>query len=273
MRIKTEALRAQLGGAAILHGVDIDVDGGAFVGGIGPNGSCKTTLLKCIYRVLKPVGGAVLLDGKPLAEYTARQSARRMAVVSQHNPVGFDFTVVEMVLMGRSPHKRAMERDNAEDYRIVREALATVGMAGFEERGFTTLSGGERQRVILAQALAQQTPCLLLDEPTNHLDIKYQLQLMDIVRGLGVTVVAAIHDLNIAALYCDRLYVLKQGRMVAQGAPEQVLTPELIRDIYEVEAQVIHDEAGRMHVLYHPAHRNGGTQSEKDCHSHLPEGQ
>lgn len=255
MRIQTEALQAKLGGTDILHGIDIDTGNGEFVGIIGPNGSGKSTLLKCIYRVLKPSGGAVLLDGKPLNGYSAKQSARRMAVVSQHNPVGFDFTVLEMVLMGRSPHKRAMDRDNADDYDIVRKALATVGMTGFEERAFTTLSGGERQRVILAQALAQQTPCLLLDEPTNHLDIKYQLQLMDIVKGLGITVIAAIHDLNIAALYCDRLYILSQGQIVAQGIPEQVLTPKQIREVYEVEVQILCDDSGRMHILYHPAHQ------------------
>ncbi|MFV0401589.1 MAG: ABC transporter ATP-binding protein [Oscillospiraceae bacterium] len=261
MRVTTEELRAELGGTGILHGVDIDVHSGEFVGIIGPNGSGKSTLLKCIYRVLQPSAGVISLDSAPLDSLKTRESAKRIAVVSQHNPVGFDFTVLDMVLMGRSPHKNAMERDNAEDYRIVREAIETVGLAGMEERIFTTLSGGERQRVILAQALAQQTPCLVLDEPTNHLDIKYQLQLMDIVKGLGVTVVAAIHDLNIAAEYCDRLYALVDGEIIAEGVPEEVLTPKWIRRIYEVDSQIIRDERGRIHVLYYSGH---GEPPEKE---------
>ena len=143
-----------------------------------------------------------------------------------------------------------MGQGTSEDYQIVRNSLETVGMAGFEERAFSSLSGGEQQRVILARALSQRTPCLILDEPTNHLDIKYQLQLMDIVSGLGCTVLAAIHDLNIAALYCHQLYVIKNGRVVANGTPRDVLTQEIIREIYEVEAQVVEDAQGQLHILY-----------------------
>ena len=153
--------------------------------------------------------------------------------------------------MGRAPHKRPLERDTAEDYRIVAEALETVGMADFADRTFSTLSGGEQQRVILARALAQQTPCLILDEPTNHLDIKFQLQLMDLVRGLNRTVIAAIHDLNIAALYCDRLCALKDGKIIGEGMPRELLTPEFIRKVYEVDAQVMTGEDGAIHILYH----------------------
>ena len=131
-------------------------------------------------------------------------------------------------------------------------ALETVGMADFARRSFATLSGGEQQRVILARALAQDTPCLILDEPTNHLDIKFQLQLMDIVKRLDRTVIAAIHDLNIAAMYCDRLYAVREGRVVASGRPEEVLTPELIRAVYEVEAEVLRDREGGLRIFYHP---------------------
>ena len=214
------------------------------MGIIGPNGSGKSTLLKCIYRVLKPSGGAVFLDGKELDTYSHKQSARQVAVVAQHNHYSFDFTVHDVVMMGRAPHKRALERDNARDYQLVAQALA--------HRSFSALSGGEQQRVILARALAQDTPCLILDEPTNHLDIKFQLQLMNLVKGLDRTVIAAIHDLNIASMYCDRLYVLKSGQVVAAGTPRQVLTPALIRQIYEVDAQVFTDSDGQMHILYRP---------------------
>ena len=254
MKITTEQLQATLGGSHILKGVSIEVSDKDFVGIIGPNGSGKSTLLKSIYRVLTPQSGTVFLDGNALNSYKPKESARKMAVVAQHNYYNFEFSVQDVVLMGRAPHKKAMERDNADDYRIVREALEKVNMGGFAQRSFSTLSGGEQQRVILARALAQQTHCLILDEPTNHLDIKYQLQLMDIVRSLRLTVVAAIHDLNIAAMYCNKLFVLQNGRIIAFGPPKQVLTREFIRQVYEVEAKLYTDpETGQMHILYESA--------------------
>ena len=152
--------------------------------------------------------------------------------------------------MGRSPHKKALERDNARDYEIVEEALRTVQMEEFGDRVFSTLSGGEQQRVILARALAQQTPALILDEPTNHLDITHQLLLMELVKNLDVTVISAIHDLNIAAAYCDRIYVLKDGKMEGYGTPKEVLTPEMLRRIYKVDAEITYDSKGKMHILY-----------------------
>lgn len=152
--------------------------------------------------------------------------------------------------MGRAPHKKALERDHAEDYEIVSEALKTVGLSDFAERSFSTLSGGEQQRVILARALAQKTPCLILDEPTNHLDITHQLQLMKLVRRLHVTVISAIHDLNIAASFCDRLYVLKEGKIVGSGTPQEVLTQSLIREVYQVETEITVDSRGKMHILF-----------------------
>lgn len=256
MKLQAADIFARLGGVEILKGVSIDAHSGDFVGIIGPNGSGKSTLLKCIYRVLAPTGGAIYLDGASLLDMPYRKSAQAIAVLAQHNYYNFEFSVRDVVLMGRAPHKRMMERDNAEDYRIVEEALDTVNMASFRDRSFSTLSGGEQQRVILARALAQQTPCLILDEPTNHLDIKYQLQIMNIVKGLDRTVISAFHDLNIAAMYCTRLYVMKSGRIVAQGAPEEVLTPKLIREVYEVDAHVRRDERGILRILYDP---QGGT--------------
>ena len=259
MNIDVKELQAVLGGATILKGVDLNISGSKVVGVIGPNGSGKSTLLRCIYRVLKPSAGAVFLDGRPMQQIPVRESAQKIAVVAQHNFYNFEFSVEEVVLMGRSPYKKALERDNAEDYRIVRHALDQVGMGAFAERRFFTLSGGEQQRVILARALAQQTPCLILDEPTNHLDIKYQLQLMDIVKGLNRTVISAIHDLNIAAMYCDWLYVMYRGEILAKGTPKDVLTPELIRKVYEVDADVFTDDWGIPRILYRPL----GTSAEK----------
>ena len=250
--MKIEALGIQLsyGSKEILKNVTVVAEDNQFVGIIGPNGSGKSTLLKCVYRVLKPGQGCVRLDGENLNNMSVRSSARKMAVVAQHNYYNFDFSVTEVVLMGRSPHKNMLERDNARDYEIVREALRIVGMEAFAGRNFSTLSGGEQQRVILARALAQQTPSLSLDEPTNHLDITHQLQLLKIVKGFRATVLSAIHDLNIAAAFCDKIYVLKSGEIVGQGTPRQVLTPQFIRDIYQVEAEVTEDSRGQMHILF-----------------------
>lgn len=249
MNIKSENINVTLEKNNILKGINIEVDNKEVVGIIGPNGSGKSTLLKCIYRVLKPNDGAILLDNVDIKEMSVKESSKRLAVLSQHNNYNFDFTVKDIVLMGRSPHKKFMERDNEEDYDIVSEALKKVDMFEFKDRSFQSLSGGEQQRVILARALAQQPKCLILDEPTNHLDIKYQLQLMRIVKGLGIEVIAAIHDLNIAAMYCDKIYVLKDGEIIKYGKPKDVLTKEIIKDVYEVDAEVIVNE-DRVNIYY-----------------------
>ena len=250
VKINTEDLHLSYGAQEILKGISIQSKEKEFIGLIGPNGSGKSTLLKCIYRTLKPDQGAVYLDGKELSTIRVKDSARKLAVVAQHNHYNFEFTVQEIVMMGRSPHKKALERDNAGDYTIVKEALQAVGMSEFADRSFSTLSGGEQQRVILARALAQQTPCLILDEPTNHLDITHQLQLMRIVKERNVTVISAVHDLNIAAMFCDRIYALKDGRIAGEGTPESLLTPEFIREIYDVEAEVVKDKKGQIHILF-----------------------
>lgn len=255
MKITTQQLHAVLGNTEILRGIDFEANKGEFVGIIGPNGSGKSTLLPCLYRVLTPSEGAVFLDGKELSSYRVKESAQKLAVVAQHNYYNFEFSVRDVVMMGRAPHKRALDRDTAEDYQIMRQSLKAVGMQEFEERSFSTLSGGEQQRIILARALAQQTPCLILDEPTNHLDIKYQLWLMDIVRNLDCTVISAVHDLNIAAMYCDRLYAMKQGKVIAQGTPHELLTPDLIRELYEVDAEVSIDGKGQLRIFYCPYSR------------------
>ena len=253
MEIFAEAVKMFLGNKEILKGIDFTLHNKEFVGIIGPNGSGKSTFLKCVYRVQRPTSGTIVLDGKPLDELSFRESALKLAVVAQHNFYNFDFSVLEVVLMGRTPHKKILERDNLDDYRIAREALKKVEMEGFEKRSFSTLSGGEQQRVILARALTQQTECLVLDEPTNHLDIKYQLQIMDIVKQLNLTVVSAIHDLNIAAMYCSKLVALKEGKIVGMGTPQELLTEAFIYDMYEVHSKVYEDPyTGRIHIVFQP---------------------
>lgn len=242
MNLETKDLKVSLNKNEILKGIDINLGNKEFVGVIGPNGSGKSTLLKCLYRNLSPSSGSIFIDNIEIGKISTRESAKKIGVLAQHNHHSFDFTVLDMVLMGRSPYKKLMDRDTKEDYDIVYEAIDKVNIRHLANRSFNSLSGGEQQRVILARALAQKTKCLILDEPTNHLDIKYQLQLMEIVKNLGIEVIAAIHDLNIATMYCDKIYVLKGGEIVAYGTPKDVLTKELIKEVYDVDAKVIKDE-------------------------------
>lgn len=250
MNIQTDSIQVSFGSKTILHDISLAIQDKEFVGIIGPNGSGKSTFLKCLYRVLQPSGGKIFFDGTELSSLSHRDTALKMAVVAQHSTVNFDFSVLEMVLMGRSPYKGLLDRDQLDDYEIARHALAQVGLSDFESRNFNTLSGGEQQRVILARALAQRTECLVLDEPTNHLDIKYQLELMTIVKRLDATVVSAIHDLNLAAIYCDRIIALKEGHIVCSGTPQEVLTAETIRHIYGVSAMVQTLPDGRLNIIY-----------------------
>lgn len=253
MIIISDSVNMLLGGKEILKKINLTISEREFVGIIGPNGSGKTTLLKCIYRVQKPTAGKIYFNGTYIDEFSYRETAQRLAVVAQHNFYNFDFSVLEVVLMGRSPHKKILEPDNELDYMIAHRALQQVELEGFETRKFSTLSGGEQQRVILARALTQETECLVLDEPINHLDIKYQLQLMDIVKSLGRTIISAIHDLNIAAMYCDRIIALKEGEIVAEGEPKKVFTEKFILDTYGVRSQVSYNSKNdRVNIVYLP---------------------
>lgn len=235
----------------ILKDISLHVAPGSFVGLIGPNGSGKSTILKHIYRALRPMAGEILLDGERMEEMSYRRSAEKMAVVGQENEVPFDFQVKEIVAMGRNPHKRLFESDSGEDRRIVREALERIGMVELADRNYQHLSGGEKQRVLIARMLAQQAEFLILDEPTNHLDVRYQLQIFDLVKALPVTVLAAVHDMNMAAAYCDYLYAIKDGRVALAGPPVQVLTEVNIREVFGVNADVrVHPRTGRLNIVF-----------------------
>lgn len=254
MRMQIEGLTYSYGDGDAADNVTLCVDRGEFVGLIGPNGSGKSTVLKNVYRALTPDKGAILLDGEDLLRMPFRRSALKLAVVGQENEVPFDFMVEEIVAMGRSPHKRMFDLDTREDKRIVHHALEHMGMEHMAKRNYQHLSGGEKQRVIIARAVAQESDFFILDEPTNHLDISYQMQIFDFIKGLGITVLSAIHDLNLAALYCDRIYVLKEGRVVLQGTPEEVFTPENIYDVYGVKSSVVqHQVTGKIAITYLPA--------------------
>ena len=248
--IETKQVRYRVRGREILRGIDFHVEKGEFVGLIGPNGSGKSTFLKNIYKVLHPQSGDIFLMGGDLLAMSNREMAQRLAVMAQEQEAAFDFTVEEVVMMGRQARKRLLETESQEDRALVTQVLERIQLTPLREQGFSTLSGGEKQRVLMARALAQQTPILILDEPTNHLDIKYQLQLMELLRQSGRTVVAAIHDLNLAAAYCHRLYALKNGVIVGEGTPRELLTPAFLREVYEVEAEVLTGRDGTLRVFF-----------------------
>ena len=244
----------------MIDGVSLDVPAGALLGLIGPNGSGKTTLLRLLAGTRKPAAGRVMLDGVSLATLARAAVARRLAVVPQETHLAFDYSVIEVVLMGRYAHLGAFAIEGPGDLSIAREALAATGAGSFESRLFSSLSGGEKQRVIIAAALAQiagsapGSAVLLLDEPTAALDLKYQLGvtqlLLELHRERGLTTVISTHDLGFAAGLCSTIVMLKDGRVMASGPAEDVLTPDRIRDLYDVDAEVSrHGPTGRTMVI------------------------
>ena len=237
-----------------VSGVSLDVARGARLGILGPNGSGKTTLLKLLGGVLAPASGEVQLDGTPMRQLGRRAVARRIAMVPQDTHPAFDYTALELVLMGRHPHLGAFEVEDGDDIAIAEDALRATGTSEFMCRNFSTLSGGERQRVVIASALAQQPELLLLDEPTASLDPGFQIEIADLLlrlhreRWLGF--VLSTHDLNLAASLCDTLILMRGGSVVASGATHDVLTPEHIASIYGIRAEVgFHEAAGHMVVV------------------------
>ncbi|MFC9604114.1 ABC transporter ATP-binding protein [Streptomyces niveus] len=252
--LRVEALSYGVGdGRHLVDAVDLTAAPGETVGLVGPNGSGKTTLLRCVYGALRPTHGRALLDGDDLHTMTAKARARRVGTVPQDGQTDFELTVREVVAMGRSPHRRFWEADTAADTALADAALDRVGIAALAHRDFPSLSGGERQRALVARALVQRPALFVLDEPTNHLDIRYQLEVLTLMKELAATKLLALHDLNLAAYYCDRLYVLEAGTVVASGTPAEVLTPALLAAVYEVEAEVTpHPRTGAPTVVYLP---------------------
>lgn len=245
------------GSRQVLRDVDCKVGKGEFYGIIGPNGSGKSTLLKLISGAEKADSGTVILNGRAIEEYSRRGLARLMSVLEQEAlpPVGF--TVREILEMGRYPHQNWLGRERGSPEKLLRGIMEGLGLEELSERPVDRLSGGERQRVSLGRAMAQEPSLLLLDEPTTYLDIGYQLLMMDYVHGMnrkgGLTVVAVLHDLNLAAQYCDRIMVLKDGVPAAEGAPWEVLTPGLIEMVYGTKPLVVgHPVMGVPQVLLLP---------------------
>jgi iron complex transport system ATP-binding protein len=242
--IRAEGVELALGGTEVLEGVTLRVGDGEFVGLVGPNGAGKTTLLRCINGVLEPDGGVVTLDGRPVAETASEAVSRLVATVPQDGSVAFDFTVERVVEMGRTPHRSRLDWSDGSD--AVERAMERTGVARFRDRDVGSLSGGERRRVLLARALAQETPALLLDEPTASLDIDHQVRMLGLVADLvseGRTALAAIHDLDLAARFCDRVCLLSGGEIRAAGPPAEVLTADALEAVFGTAAAVEVDPA------------------------------
>ncbi|MGW6915108.1 ABC transporter ATP-binding protein [Kitasatospora sp. NPDC054939] len=263
--LRVDGLTLTAGARRLVREVSLTARPGEVVGLVGPNGSGKSSLLRAVYRVLRPADGQVRVDGADAWRLPVRTLARTLAAVVQEPGADFDLTVREVVAMGRTPHKRLLDADTPGDAELVRWALRSVGAAGLADRPVDRLSGGERQRVLIARALAQQPALLVLDEPTNHLDIRHQLDVLGLLRRLPATVLVALHDLNLAARFCDRLYVLQDGALTAAGRPGDVLTPKLLAEVYGVAAEVaVHPATGAPQVTFLPDRPAGAAGPAPD---------
>lgn len=222
----------------ILDNISIKFPERKFIGIIGANGAGKSTLLKNIYGILTPTSGDIIIDNQNIKNMNGRERAKKIAVLAQEDREQFDFKIEEIVEMGRYPYKSIFENYSKKDKEIAIDRLKEVGMEKYIGRNFKELSGGEKQRVLIARALAQDTPILILDEPTNHLDIGYQLQLLHLIKHLNKSVISALHDLNVASIFCDYIYILKDGKLVKEGTPEEVLNKEILKEIFNIECYI-----------------------------------
>jgi iron complex transport system ATP-binding protein len=267
MRLEMVRVCAGYGGADVLHDLSFGVDAGELVGLLGPNGCGKSTALRVLSHVLVPSSGAVRLDSASIDRLSRIEIARRIAFVPQQESAGFEFSVRDVVLMGRYPHLGSGKSPGPADYALADRALAAVDLARLADRSITQLSGGEHRRALLARALVQEAPLLLLDEPTAYLDITHQAEMLALVQAMvrdrTVGAIAALHDLNAAAEFCDRLILMRSGRVIAEGFPDQVLTPDNLRLAYDAAAQVAPNAAtGRPIVLTVRPARSAGPPAD-----------
>ena len=224
------------GGKPLLTDVSFSAQPGETLTVVGPNGAGKSSLLRCLYRYLKPDQGSVRIDGEDIWALSARAVARKVATVLQEQPADFGLTVREVVTLGRTPYRQGLSGLGAHDRAMIDTAIGRMNLGGLAARQLASLSGGEKQRVMIARALAQEPELVILDEPTNHLDIRHQLEVLTMMRGLGPTVIASLHDLNLAAAFSDRVLLLSKGRVLGSGAPPEVLTTERVREAFQVHS-------------------------------------
>jgi iron complex transport system ATP-binding protein len=250
--LAAQAVHFAVADRSILNGIDLSVARGEKLAVIGPNGSGKSTLLRCLYAWHRPTGGAVLLDGAELANVSSTERARRIAVLAQHWESGLGLSVVEVVALGRLPHRNIWTGETPRDEAVVARTLEVMGLTALAHQPLGTLSGGETQRVLFARALAQEPALLILDEPTNHLDVRHQLEMLNVASRLGVTVIATLHDINIASRWCDRVCLVDRGRVRALGVADTVLDPSLLASIYGVTVDRDRDpRTGRPRFTFH----------------------
>lgn len=238
MNITVSGLQVTLQSRTVLNGIDLNLGAGQIIGLLGPNGSGKSTLLRCLAGLLPRQTGKIYLNDTLLSKMSLRSRAKHLAFVPQHSDVDQDLSVEQIVRLGRTPHRTRFLGWDCVDERALEEAIFLMKLSQLRKRTWKQLSGGERQRTQIARALAQQPRILILDEPTNHLDIQYQLELLSLITQLSMTVIVALHDLNLAANYCQRLVIMKQGEVIASGTPETVLTPAMIEEAWCVKASV-----------------------------------
>ncbi|MFE0189616.1 ABC transporter ATP-binding protein [Streptomyces sp. NPDC058989] len=251
MDLRLDELSVVTDGKSLVRDLSLEVASGQVVGLVGPNGSGKSTALRCVYRALRPSAGTVWVDEDDLSRMAMRRSAQVIAAMAQDGAVELDFTVEEVIALGRAPHLRGNQALGRRERDLCERAMDQLDIRHLARRGVLTLSGGERQRVLLARALVQEPQILVLDEPTNHLDVRHQVELLSLLRGSGLTVLVVLHDLNLAAAACDRLGVLSQGRLVTAGTPEEVLTTELVDEVFGVKASIVsHPLTGDPQLLY-----------------------
>ncbi|WP_394216557.1 ABC transporter ATP-binding protein [Brachybacterium vulturis] len=270
--LEARGLTHRFGNLEVLHEVDLTAHRGEVVGLVGPNGSGKTTALRILHRDLVPDAGQVRLEGRDLAALSGRERARHLAVMAQDSPSELPITAADAVMLGRLPHRGLFGATTAQDERIAAEALEQAGALHLARQDLTTLSGGERQRVLIARALAQQPRLLLLDEPTNHLDIGAQHHTLQLVRAQRLTTIVVLHDLNLAARYCDRVVVLADGRIRADGPPAEVLEEELVGEMYAVAADRRIAADGTAQLLFRGRETSPRAHRAEEAGSHPVEG-
>lgn len=255
-------VEARLAGHTVISGATILVAPGELAVLVGPNGSGKSTLLRAVYRSLRPSAGVVLLDEDDIWRLPARRSAQRVSALTQERPSEAELTVKDVVALGRLPYQRAFASLGSIDLEAIDEAIAQANVGTLVKRRFSELSGGERQRVLMARVLAQRTSLIVLDEPTNHLDVQHQFDLLEPMRASRATVLTAMHDLNLAAAYGDRVHVINRGTVRASGTPAEVLTPELVAEVFSVTATpTVHPVTKRPQLHLSPLHGRESADS------------
>lgn len=249
--LSVEHISYEIDKIRLIDDISLEIPKGSFVGVIGPNGSGKSTLLKTIYRTNKASAGSVYLNGRNIENMGNKEIARYMAVVGQENHINFDFSVMEIMMIGRYANRSFFEKNSVDDTKICEKALDAVGMLSFRNRSFLSLSGGEKQKVLIASAFSRNPELIILDEPTNHLDVGYQFLILDIMKSRkDVTIFTSLHDMNMAMQYCDHIIALKDGKIFSMGEPQKVLTPENLETLFRVKTEILEKNGEVPYIRY-----------------------